>query len=374
MAATRRDTLGGLKRGSRSEAGHGDSGPSRLGRARRRRSWALWLALLLVVPGAALATPAAPSFQIVGGTWVTGSSGRLVGPAWELDSPLSSFTVTVTGPGGFQRRVGGFAQRFTGMPSTRSIHWCNPDSCDLTGIDGAWTAAGDDGTQASFTIDQSVRLTPVAIDRWSFTSETHSVTGSWRAGSDAGSFVVYVQPASSNSATDWIAGKILPGSVRTVTFDGLDLAPATLYSFDIFAFSGDVAGGPPPAVFNIASDRVDFQPGRALVERFRPQDDPALPSQPQILGSLVGTVSAAGTPALTADGKRVANLPAGRYVIDLTDSSGKAGFVLQKARGKAIRLTTAGFVGRRRQAVTLTAGRWQFSSATGSATSFVVRA
>jgi len=45
-----------------------------------------------------------------------------------------------------------------------------------------------------------------------------------------------VQPASSDSATDWTAGTELPAGSDTVTFSGLDLTPSTRYSFDIFAF------------------------------------------------------------------------------------------------------------------------------------------
>ena len=228
---------------------------------------ALTFALLELSAQAGPRGPAlSPGFQVVGGTWVAGSSGTLLGPAWWLDGPTPSFGATVRGPAGFSRHIGGLAQRFLGMPSTRSIDWC--DSCNLLQPGGSWSATADDGSQPSsvvpFSIDQSSRLTPVVLSRQSLTTGVHTVSATWSAGADAASFIAYVQPQDSSSATDWTAGTILPADARSVTFTGLNLDPKVGYSIDVFGFSGDIAGTSPPSVFNVASSRIDFLPGQPI--------------------------------------------------------------------------------------------------------------
>jgi hypothetical protein len=229
-----------------------------------RRCWGvlagLAIVLVAVAPGAQGAVAA--SFEIAGGTWVAGPSGQLMGPAWELDGPTATFGATVTGPNGFSRHIGGVTQRFPGMPSTRSIHWCQPAECTLPSSAASWLATGDDNSQLSFPLDVGSRLTPVAIVANGFHSATVAVSASWTAGTDAQSFIAYLQPANSTSATAWTAGQILPGSARSVTFTGLALDRSTLYSLDLFAFSGDIAGQGLPQAFNMASDRLDFRPGQ----------------------------------------------------------------------------------------------------------------
>jgi hypothetical protein len=211
------------------------------------------------------------SFQVVGGTWVAEASATLLGPAWLIDGPTSSFGATVRGPGGFSRHIGGPLQRYPGMPATRSINWC--DSCNVLDAGGdvrtvsqptAWTASADDGTPGSFTIDRASRLTPVVLSRTGFDSSPRSVTASWTAGADAKSFIVYVQRQDATSSTDWLAGTVLPADARSFSFGGLDLDPKVGYSLDIFGFSADIAGTTPPEVFNVASSRLDFLPGQPL--------------------------------------------------------------------------------------------------------------
>ena len=242
------------------------------------RQASLVFALAVVLAGGisgAWAASTETSFNVVGGTWISGAEGRLLGPAWEMDAPTSTFLATVNGPDGFSRRIGGAPQRFIGMPSTRAIHWCTPEQCTLAPSVGAWTATGDDKSQVAFSIDPASRLTPVVLDKNTFQSGTGEVTGTWTAGDDAKSFIVYVQPASSTSATVWTAGAILPAGARTVTFSGLGLDPATTYSLDIFGFAGDITGGPLPSVFNVASDRLDFTAGQPVVP------SPPTPSPPR---------------------------------------------------------------------------------------------
>jgi len=73
-----------------------------------RRAMILVLALVWVfaftVSGSAQTEQ---TFQIVGGTWVSGPNGVLTDPAWWLDAPTASFGATLTGPGDFSHRVGG---------------------------------------------------------------------------------------------------------------------------------------------------------------------------------------------------------------------------------------------------------------------------
>ena len=57
-------------------------------------------------------------------------------------------------------------------------------------------------------------------------------------------------------------------------------------------------------------------------------------------GTLLGTVTAAGTLSLKLAGKPVQNLKAGRYKLTITDASKKAGFNLQQIKSSAIPLTT----------------------------------
>jgi hypothetical protein len=76
---------------------------------------------------------------------------------------------------------------------------------------------------------------------------------------------------------------VLPGTARTHTFSGLDLPKNELYSLDIFAFSGDITGADAPAVFNIASARIDFVPGVGIRQpRTRPSVPPIDPWPPEL--------------------------------------------------------------------------------------------
>jgi hypothetical protein len=84
--------------------------------------------------------------------------------------------------------------------------------------------------------------------------------------------------------------------------------------------------------------------------------------KPALRGTLVGTLSAKGTPTLRSKGKSISVLRAGRYKFAITDQDPKASFVLQAVGGKPKELTAADFVGKHSVTVTLDAGRWMFSS------------
>jgi len=79
-------------------------------------------------------------------------------------------------------------------------------------------------------------------------------------------------------------------------------------------------------------------------------------------GSLLATVSAAGKLSLALNGKDVTSLHAGRYKLTVVDSSANGGFVVQPTKQNAQTVTTASFVGKRSATMSLTAGKWLFTT------------
>src|SRR5262249_21133820 len=90
-------------------------------------------------------------------------------------------------------------------------------------------------------------------------------------------------------------------------------------------------------------------------------------------GTLVATVSAAGTPKLTFQGKGVTSLKAGRYTVSVSDHSTRGGFVIQGVKQGATTVTGVAFVGRRTATLNLRAGQWFFyPTFVGTKTFFIV--
>ena len=90
-------------------------------------------------------------------------------------------------------------------------------------------------------------------------------------------------------------------------------------------------------------------------------------------GTLVGTVTPAGTLSLKLAGKPVQSLEAGRYTFTIADASKKAGFNLQQIKSPPIPLTTLAFTGKRTKTLTLKAGQWLFyPTFVGRKTYFIV--
>jgi hypothetical protein len=85
---------------------------------------------------------------------------------------------------------------------------------------------------------------------------------------------------------------------------------------------------------------------------------------PAVRGTLRGTVSAAGTLALTLAGKTVSSLAAGHYTLETTDHAAHANFTIQKLNGSSLVVSGTSFVGTRRLTVDLSAGKWMFFSST----------
>ena len=77
-------------------------------------------------------------------------------------------------------------------------------------------------------------------------------------------------------------------------------------------------------------------------------------------GTLIGSVSAAGSPELEHDGKAVASSRPARYTIRVTDRTKRNGFILQESGRPSKSLTTAPFVGVKSVTVSLPAGQWFF--------------
>jgi hypothetical protein len=93
----------------------------------------------------------------------------------------------------------------------------------------------------------------------------------------------------------------------------------------------------------------------------------------RIRGTLIGVLSADGSPTLAFDGRAVSTLKAGRYTFNITDRDASGAFTLQApSHGSAIGLSGVSFVGTRVTTVTLKPGRWTYFSGAGNVHAFVV--
>jgi hypothetical protein len=89
-------------------------------------------------------------------------------------------------------------------------------------------------------------------------------------------------------------------------------------------------------------------------------------------GELAAAVGRSGIPKLAQRGRAVTTLKAGRYAIAVDDADPHAGFFVQAGGRRAFAVVRVGFVGRRTQSVTLTAGTWTYFAAKGTARRFTV--
>ena len=90
-------------------------------------------------------------------------------------------------------------------------------------------------------------------------------------------------------------------------------------------------------------------------------------------GTLLGSVSPAGSLSLTFKGEHVDKLIAGDYTITITDKSAKRGFILQENLQPPVTISGPGFVGKRALTLDLSAGRWSFApTILGKGTYFTV--
>jgi hypothetical protein len=94
---------------------------------------------------------------------------------------------------------------------------------------------------------------------------------------------------------------------------------------------------------------------------------------PQVQGTLVATVNAAGRATLEQNGRAVARLSPGRFDIVVTDRTRRAGLFLERRGGKPVTLTTLAFVGKSSHVLDLAAGSWTYFTEAGKPVPFVVR-
>jgi hypothetical protein len=86
-----------------------------------------------------------------------------------------------------------------------------------------------------------------------------------------------------------------------------------------------------------------------------------------VLGTLNGSVNAAGKPTLTSGGKIVSKLASGRYKFAISDQDAKAGFkILGPTSHAPTALTGVAFRGTRSVTIRLTAGRWTYYTSLGT--------
>jgi hypothetical protein len=83
-------------------------------------------------------------------------------------------------------------------------------------------------------------------------------------------------------------------------------------------------------------------------------------------------VDSSGKPTLARRGRAVKTLNAGRYAVAVHDADPHAGFFVQARGRRALAVAGVGFVGRRTQTITLTAGTWTYFAAKGTARRFTV--
>jgi uncharacterized protein YdaL len=93
-----------------------------------------------------------------------------------------------------------------------------------------------------------------------------------------------------------------------------------------------------------------------------------------LVGTLKGSVSVSGKPALIFAGKAVKTLKAGRYKLTVADKSKKAAFIVWKLGSHAMTLSAVAKIGSSSHTVTLIAGKWFFEGAmSGPRTYFTVK-
>jgi hypothetical protein len=208
----------------------------------------------------------------------------------------------------------------------------------------------------------------------------------------AGTYELFVNDASGAVMQFDLSG---PGvDLVTNMTDGEDLSasyvetflPSSTYSYQdddqpglVWSFATGAAAAPPATTIPTPTPPPPAQSGSKGSGGGGAGSSPSLLGPPLVagrsplVGSLVGTVSAAGALTLRFEGKEVTTLAAGRYRITVSDASRTRGFILQELDRPAITVTGPAFVGTRTATLALTRGRWvYYPSFTGKKTSFVV--
>jgi len=146
-----------------------------------------------------------------------------------------------------------------------------------------------------------------------------------------------------------------------------DLRPPTVWTFVTSASGSPVSSGPTTPVGVSTTPISTGTGGKAHSTDVVGSD--------QLLGTLVGTVSATGKATLTSKGKPVTSLRQGRYTFTITDSSKHAGFIVQANKKAAQTITSPAFTGKKSVTVDLEAGQWlYYPSVVGAKSYFIVAA
>lgn len=140
-----------------------------------------------------------------------------------------------------------------GIASNRSICW----DVNVPPITGDYTAQVEVSGQmleTDFFIDSSSQLSAPQIT--GLVTNSSEVALEWTAPSEAGSFLVRVNPIPFTGVTGEL---VLSGDTRNVILTGLPLVSGTLYQAVVFAFSNDVkTPGGISSPFNIGAHGVTF--------------------------------------------------------------------------------------------------------------------
>jgi hypothetical protein len=155
---------------------------------------------------------------------------------------------------------------------------------------------------------------------------------------------------------------ILPNLQPSATYTAQDAnAPAATRVFFSTSATGSSTSLLPPKTATTTAGGTSTEPdlvGSAL---------------PPLRGRLAAIVAANGIATLELGLVHVTSVRAGRYSITVTDRSRRADFVLEKAGGRPVALTSRLYVGKKTASVTLTTGTWTFSAGSGSPGRFRVR-
>jgi hypothetical protein len=155
-------------------------------------------------------------------------------------------------------------------------------------------------------------------------------------------------------ATNQYNAVLQPNS--TYTWKDDDAVPPVTYTFTT---TGDMLGAPPAQ----SGTNGNSASNHGSAASTNPLGSQVATSR----GSLTASVSATGAVSLAYKGKSVKSVAPGKYTITVTDRSAKSGFMLQKGT-HSLNITSVAFVGKHSTTVTLTAGKWLFTTRVGQKT------
>jgi hypothetical protein len=155
-------------------------------------------------------------------------------------------------------------------------------------------------------------------------------------------------------ATNQYNAVLQPNS--TYTWKDDDAVPPVTYTFTT---TGDMLGSPPAQTGSNGNSSSNH--GSAA------STNPLGSAVPTGRGSLTASVSKTGALSLAYKGKSVTSLKPGKYTITVTDKSAKGGFMFEKGK-RLVNVSGVAFVGKHSTSVTLTSGKWIFTTRVGQKT------